>query len=143
MFDDGELITYGVLEAKGRNLMDRMKEMQELIGGLIEKYKPDHVVFEGIQFQRNYKTYMQLAQLQGIILAHLFRSKIAFSIVEASAWRRSAKIAGRKRAEQKKNTQKFVKEKYNIDCTEDEADAVGIGYWSINNIKGESIYEII
>lgn len=70
-------------------------------------------------------------------MAYLFKTDIGFKIIEPSAWKSFCKIKGRKREEQKKNTQVFVKGKYNIEVSEDEADAIGIGTWAISKIKKE------
>jgi crossover junction endodeoxyribonuclease RuvC len=88
-----------------------------------------------VQFQNNYVTYQQLSQMQGVLMAYLFKINIPFQIVEPSAWRKTCGIKGRKREEQKANTQLFVKEKFGIDVSEDEADAIGIGIWSNKNIE--------
>jgi Holliday junction resolvasome RuvABC endonuclease subunit len=118
-----------------------MKQMQEKIIQLIDEIKPNFIVFEDIQFQQNYGTFKQLSQLQGILMAELFKLDIGFHIIEPSAWKSFCGIKGRKREEQKKNTQAFVKMMYKVGVSEDEADAIGIGFWAINNIKvkGDSI----
>lgn len=109
--------------------------MTDGIKSLIQRTKPDYIVFENVQFQNNYGTFQQLSQLQGVIMAYLFETDIGFTIIEPSAWKSCCGIKGRKREEQKKNTQLYVKEKYSYDVSEDEADAVGIGTWAIKNIK--------
>lgn len=121
-----------------------MKQMQEKIIQLIDEIKPNFIVFEDIQFQQNYGTFKQLSQLQGILMAELFKLDIGFHIIEPSAWKSFCGIKGRKREEQKKNTQAFVKMMYKVGVSEDEADAIGIGFWAINNIKvkGDSIGKI-
>jgi len=137
IFNNNNLDTYGLLEAneKEKNPIERMKEMNDKIIALIENVKPDYIVFEQVQFQNNYGTFQQLSQLQGIIMAYLFKINIGFNLIEPTAWKSCCCIKGRKRVEQKLNTQKFVKEKYGFDVSEDEADAIGIGYWSMNNLK--------
>lgn len=137
VFENKKLITYGILQANEneKNPIERMKQMQDRINELIDKIKPSFIVFEDIQFQQNYGTFKQLAQLQGILMAKLFKLDIGFQIIEPSAWKSFCGIKGRKREEQKKNTQAFVKMMYKIDASEDEADAIGIGFWAINNIK--------
>lgn len=121
--------------ANEKNPIERMKEMNDKIIALIKNVKPDYIVFEQVQFQNNYGTFQQLSQLQGIIMAYLFKINIGFNLIEPTAWKSCCGIKGRKRIEQKANTQKFVKEKYKVDVSEDEADAIGIGYWSIHNLK--------
>ena len=117
-----------------KNPIERMKQMNDEIIKLINEIKPSFIVFENVQFQQNYGTFQQLSQLQGVIMAYLFKTDIGFQIIEPSAWKSFCGIKGRKRAEQKKNTQVFVKDKFNCDVTEDEADAIGIGIWAINKI---------
>jgi Holliday junction resolvasome RuvABC endonuclease subunit len=109
--------------------------MTDGIKSLIKQTKPDYIVFENVQFQNNYGTFQQLSQLQGVIMAYLFETDIGFIIIEPSAWKSCCGIKGRKREEQKKNTQIYVKDKYGFDVSEDEADAIGIGTWAIKNIK--------
>ena len=137
VFSNNDLDTYGLLKSNTdeENPIERIKEMNEKIIALINNVNPDYIVFEQVQFQNNYGTFQQLSQLQGVIMAYLFKIDIGFNLIEPTAWKSCCKIKGRKRVEQKLNTQKFVKEKYNIDVSEDEADAIGIGYWAINNLK--------
>jgi hypothetical protein len=47
-----------------------------------------------------------------------------FFTIPPSVWRSTCEIKGRKREEQKKNAQLFVKNKFNIDVDEDIADAI-------------------
>ena len=109
--------------------------MRDKIIQLIEETKPNFIIFEGVQYQSNQLTYSQLSQLQGVIMGYLFDINIGFEIVSPSTWRKYSNIKGRKRIEQKKNTQIFVKEKYKLNVDEDTADAIGIGYFAINKIK--------
>jgi len=137
LFENKKLITYGILHAeeKEKNPIERMKQMNDEIIQLIDKHQPDFIVFENVQFQRNYGTFQQLSQLQGVVMAYLFKLNVGFQIIEPSAWKSFCGIKGRKREEQKKNTQAFVKTLYKVSVSEDEADAIGIGFWAINNIK--------
>ena len=132
---NGKYYKSGVLVVnENEKAYERMRLMNEEISELISKVKPDYVVFEQIQFQHNYSTYRQLAQLQGIIMAYLFTHDIPFTVIESTAWKSFIGITGKKREEQKKNTQKFVLDKYGLDVTDDEADSIGIAEWSIAHI---------
>lgn len=137
IFKDGNLVTYGLLKVNKdeKNPIERMKEMNDKIIALIDDVKPDYIVFENVQFQNNYGTFQQLSQLQGIIMAYLFKLDIGFTIIEPSAWKAFCMIKGKNREQQKPNTIKFVKEVYKVDVSEDEADAIGIGHWSKSHIK--------
>lgn len=112
-----------------------MKQQYDLIKQLIERTNPNYICIENVQFQKNYNTYQQLSQLQGVIFAILFELNIPFIIIEPLAWKSFCKIKGKNRKEQKANTIQMVKEKFNLEASEDEADAIGIGLWSCRNIK--------
>ena len=137
LFDNKELVAYGKLEVdkKEKNIIERMKQMISLIKLKINEHKPDFIVFEDCQFQKSYKTYQELSQMQGVLMNVLFELNIGFEIVSPSTWRSYSKIKGRKRVEQKFNTQIFVKDKYGIEVSEDIADAIGIGVFSSNKVK--------
>ena len=137
MFDNKELVAYGKLEVdkKEKNIIERMKQMISLIKLKINEHKPDFIVFEDTQFQKSYKTYQELSQMQGVLMNVLFDLDIGFEIVSPGTWRSYSKIKGRKRIEQKLNTIQMIKDKYNLELSEDICDAIGIGLWSINKIK--------
>jgi Holliday junction resolvasome RuvABC endonuclease subunit len=114
-----------------------MKLMSEKIIDLINKIKPDVLILEDVQFQRNQKTFQELANMQGVIMAYLFKIDIPFQVVYPTIWKSYCKIKGKKREEQKANTKIFVKVKFGIDVGEDEADAIGLGWFAINNVINE------
>ena len=137
VFENNALITYGFLEVDPieKNIIERMKLMSDLIIELVESLNPSFIVFEDTQMQNNSKTFQQLSQFQGVLMQYFFKIDIGFCIVKPSEWKSCCGIKGRKRVEQKQNTIEFVKDKYGFDCSEDVADAVGIGVWAINNIR--------
>lgn len=137
IWDNKQLVDYGTLESnpKEKNPIERMKQQYDLIKKLFEDKNPDYIVIEDTQFQNNYKTYSQLSNLQGVIFSILFERNKPFTIIEPSAWKKFCSIKGRKRVEQKASTIQMVKEKFGLDISEDEADAIGIGIWAINKIK--------
>ncbi len=135
------MIGYGLLNSnvKENNPLERMRIMGNLIRDKLRKLCPDVVVIEGVQFQNNYRTYSQLSQMQGVIFNILFEQNIEFRLIEPTAWKSYSKIKGKKRVEQKENTILMVRNKFNINVSEDEADAIGIGIWAINNINNKEI----
>jgi len=108
--------------------------MYDKIKGCLEKNNPDFVVFENVQFQKNYGTFQQLSQLQGLIMSLLFERNIGFQYVESTAWRAFCGVKGRKRIEQKANAIQIVKDKFNLSVSEDEADAILLGCFAVNKI---------
>lgn len=139
VFDAGELVDYGLLEANPKSTtIERMRIMCEKIDNLIKQIQPDFVVFENIQLQGGVNTFQILAQLQGLVIGILYKFDLPFIIVEPSSWKSCCGVKGKKRAEQKENTKIFVMNEFGIQASEDECDAIGIGVWAINNISVET-----
>lgn len=129
---------YGCVKSKinEKNPLERMKCMYEEIKNIVDTLKPDYVVMENTQFQQNFQTYAQLSQLQGVLFTLLFEKNIDFCLVQPTKWKAYCGVKGKKRAEQKANTIQIIKEKYNLSqLTEDEADAIGMGLWAVNNLS--------
>ena len=53
--------------------------------------------------------------------------KIPNTAILAGTWKSTLGIAGKDRPTQKRNAQAFAQEKYQIKCTQDEADSICIG----------------
>ncbi len=130
------LLKYGVLDTDEKaSPFIRMQDMGKQISNLIRRAKPDHVVIEQVQFQRNYKVYSQLSQLQGVIMQILFERNIAFTLVEPTRWRAFDGIKNRRREETKAAAIQAVKDRFYIEVSEDTAEAIGIGLWAIENVE--------
>ena len=77
-----------------------------------------------------------MSQLQGVLFTILFERDINFCLVQPTKWKSYCGVKGKKRAEQKANTIQIIQQKYNLSkLTEDEADAIGMGLWAVNNLK--------
>lgn len=94
---DKELNRYGILEVdpEEKNIIERMKLMSDLIVQLIQLEQPNYIVLEDTQMQNNSKTFQQLSQLQGVLMAYFFNIDIGFAIVKPSEWKGYCKIKGR------------------------------------------------
>ena len=137
-FNKKNLLRYGCVKSdtNEKNPLERMKNMHYEIKKLIDTYKPDYVVLENTQFQQNFSTYAQLSQLQGVLFTILFERDINFCLVQPTKWKSYCGVKGKKRAEQKANTIQIIQQKYNLSkLTEDEADAIGMGLWAVNNLE--------
>ena len=137
VWSDGKLKLYDVIkvDTKGRPPLERMRLMREGIIDIVNRVHPELVCIEGTQFQSNQKVYGELSQLQGVIFSIFFAMKIPFCIVQPTQWKSFCKIKGKKREEQKRNTQEMVRRDFAIDVSEDIADAIGIGIYAINNFE--------
>lgn len=131
VFEDKKLLTFGYFTFDDENIGQRLFRIREEVKELIDKFKPNHVVFEDIQLQdnigNNIQTFKILAQVYGVISELLTELNIPYSIVLAGTWKSTLNIKGRTRPEQKKNAQLYVTNKYNIAVTQDTADAICIG----------------
>lgn len=134
---NNKLIDHGVLDSniKENDYLKRIQVMSALIETLIDKYKPNYVVIEGVQYQSNQNTYHQLSVNQGAIIKMLFDRSIEFSIVPVNTWRSYNEIKGnKKREEQKLAAIALVKELYGIDATDDECEAILIGRYAVEKL---------
>jgi len=126
IFDDGELVYYNLLKFGG-NLDDRLLRISEVVTQVvIAAWEPDYLIFEDIQYQGNYYTYKTLAMLLGILRVAARRANINFEIVVVNTWRSHFQITGT-RASTKAQAIKKVKLMYNIDVTDDVAEAILLG----------------
>lgn len=137
IYKDKELVTFGKFSAGGDDF-ERYNEQKENVLSLIKytvKKFPDakiKITFEDIQLQANTTTFKQLAQLQGVLVCAVKENfpDSDVNLVYASEWKSFAKVKGKKRAEQKRAAQEKVKELFGAKATQDEADALLIGYFS-------------
>lgn len=139
VFEDSKLIESGTLEIpepERFEIQQRFFVMSKKISRLVDQVNPDLVSIEDIQFQRNFMTYQKLANFQGIVFEILFERNIPYVIVEPSKWKSFLGVKGKKREEQKQDTIKRVNKKFNLSAKEDESDAIGIAWWTVNNCKG-------
>ena len=138
LWEGTKLLKYGVLSSDVHedNPIERMNKMYALVDGLVADIKPRFIVIEQVQFQNNYRVYSQLSQLQGVLFAVTFRRNLPFTLIEPTAWKAffGVELRGKKRPEQKADTIRLVRERYGVEVSEDEADAIGIGYWASRNI---------
>ena len=145
VFEDKELKDFGHWTETSDQIGKRILNISNHIKDLVNKYDPDLVVFENIQLQnRNVgvDTFQKLAWVQGAIISVLEEWDVEYKIIYASEWRKSCdflKGNDKHRSEQKKIAQQWVKNTYNLKCTQDEADAICIGVHAI--LQSEEVYD--
>ena len=117
--------------------------MRDKISNLITENNINEVVFEDIQLQdvngdkeTGIKTFKILAEAFGVVEELLAEKKIKHSHVLPIKWKAHFKIAGKGRTQEKKMTQAYALNNYNIKCTEDEADSLCIAlyYYNTTNV---------
>lgn len=138
IFEDGNLKAYGKITADQEDVGVRLVYIRNEVLKLIEKYHIDEVIMEDIQLQNNVgnnvQTFKVLAEVFGVLYELFTELKIPNSAVLASTWKSALSIKGRVRADQKKNAQIFIQNTYHIKPTQDECDAICIGYYKIKNL---------
>lgn len=131
-FENGNLTSFGHWEMTHEDIAVRIHRLCQEIRAKIEEYEPDILVLENIQLQHgDVATFQKLAQVQGGILALAAEYKLPYKIVYPTDWRADCdflKGKDKHRENQKKIAQEWVKDTYQKKCTQDEADAICIGY---------------
>lgn len=69
----------------------------------------------------------------GIVYELCVELQIPRTAILAATWKSKLGIKGKYRPDQKKDAQRFIKETYNIKCSQDECDAICIGTYIVNN----------
>lgn len=107
----------------------RIKNMIQKIYTLIEKEKPNIIVFEDVRILRNTHVTVALAEILGAIIGKCIEMNIKYESISPASWRTKHGIQkpGLKRDELKRLSVNKVKELYNSDVSDDEADAILIG----------------
>lgn len=138
IFDNGELIKYGTYSTSSEDEIVRCVAVKNWLLSMLQNLKPDFVGIEGIQYQPkvfdsdtigSVTLFQTLAHLQGILMATCCELGIPYRVCPTNTWRNVCGVKGRSRTDKKKSMQLIAKNWYNVDTTDDEADAIGIGYY--------------
>ena len=131
--ENKKLINHGTFKTKNNLPIEkRLESIWSFLNISYETYNFSHIFFEDCQQQQNAQTYHKLSMVKAIILLWCAINDIPYTILSPAHWRALIKEKenisfGRSRQEQKKNCQNFIKRKFQIDVSEDEADAIAIG----------------
>lgn len=134
IFDNGILSDYGVIDLhKESNSDTRLENMVSSIWDLLSSNEPDIIVIEKLNVGRNLQATRLLSKIIGAVYCYSVLNKDVFYFeIQPSQWRKKLgmQASGRKREVYKKMSIDYVKEKYNIDVSDDTSDAIcaGIGY---------------
>lgn len=146
IFDGNNVIKFGVVNLGTGELDMRINKLKIWLANMVEIWKPDKVVMEDIQLQEkkqdrnwendtgnnvmNVNTFKTLAQLQGVLADYLYEKKVKYEFVHTAVWRERCGIIGKYRTDKKKSAQLKVLDWFNLSVTNDEADAICIGYYA-------------
>lgn len=151
LYDDKILVNYGTFKTSAAlPAVERINAMKNWLKAALKEWEPDFVGIENIQLQKygpsaaqaQVKTFQTLANLQGVILDTIFEACIDSDLVYPSEWRSYCGISDgdQHREARKKAAQAKVRIWYDLQCTEDEADAICIGKYFCNKIKVRSTW---
>ena len=84
----------------------------------------------------NIITFKALAKLQGVLINVCLDEGVEYSVISPSHWKSIVKIKSKYRRDQKKEAMEFVDSFFGENATEDEADAICIGYSYIKEKEG-------
>lgn len=146
IYDDKVLVGYGTFKTNS-NLpsTERINQVKNWLKAALNEWQPSFVGVENIQLQSygpnaaqtQVKTFQTLANLQGVLLDTIFEACIDSDLVRPSEWRSYCGIndGNQMRDAKKKQAQAKVKVWYDINCSEDEADAICIGKYFCGKLK--------
>lgn len=129
-FKDNKLISYEKIDLKKmKNTELRMRDMFIGITTSLSKHKLDVIYYEDNYQKINPKTTKQLALLMGAIWGYCISNEIIIEPILPSEWRTILDINKPKadRPEYKRRAIKYVKDNFELDVSDDEADAICIG----------------
>ena len=149
IYDDKVLVGFGIFKTTASlPATERINQVKNWLKAAIKEWQPDFIGIENIQLQKygtkatdvQVKTFQTLANLQGVLLDIIFEACIDHELVYPSEWRSYCGIndGDQHRDPKKKQAQAKVKIWYNMDCSEDEADAICIGKYFCGKLKKSS-----
>lgn len=143
VYDDLELVNYGVYSCSMEKPIDRMVDISEWLTSMIYLWKPDEVGFEETNYnpKSNHNTFKLLSQVMGRLMLTAAQNECEVTTALISSWRAHWQIKGRSRADKKKSAQHRVKQEFDISVTDDEAEAICIGRYLATEYqdKGKTI----
>ena len=89
----------------------------------------------------NVSTFKILAEVFGVIYELATELGLKTQAILAGTWKSTCGVKGKTRPEQKRNAQQFVIDTYNIKATQDECDAICIGYHVCKKNQSEMNWE--
>lgn len=136
IWDNNQLVFYALYNFSGETINRIYKIWKFVREIVIDAWKPDYIIMEDIQQQHGaVLTYKILAMLLGVIQVACTEKNIQYAVVSPNVWRKYTGTAGKTRKEEKALSIAVVKQKFNINVSDDIAEAILIGQY------GSKIYK--
>ena len=143
IFDKDKLIESGCITASSTDTIKRIYKMIDEIKTICSKFNIDEIIAEEVHPENQYgvgniRTQKVLMWLQGALeffIHDKYDNKLSIQYVYPSEWRKVCGIKtgkNQKRSDLKPADVQFVKDTFNLDVNDDEADAICIGYFHIH-----------
>lgn len=134
-FDDAKLVDYQLFKCDEKEADVRIDIMGKKLLSYLKKQKPDIIYIEHPQGHgSNVSLVAMICELLGIVRAYAIEKKIEYKELSPSVWRKYCGFdqGKKKRTELKQMSIDYVKNHYDIEVGNDEADAVALGTGVIN-----------
>ena len=131
---NGELQEYKLLDFhKEKTTSIKFDKMARALLDTLDYYKPNIIWLEEAVVTRNAQTQRVLLRLQGVVYTWCILNNCEFNTIRPAEWRKlcDAEFSG-KREELKAIAVQFVKDRYDIETTDDVAEAICIGNSILN-----------
>lgn len=129
---DGKYVDHVLIDLhKIKDTDERIRKMMKAIKTQLNEYKPDMIVMEECLMTNNIKTVKILSYIAGTIISWVDENNVIFKFLLPTAWRKRVGIIQgpkTKREVLKQEAMDMVKNKFKIEVTDDEAEAILIAY---------------
>ena len=127
LFVNGKYAESGVIDlSKNKNTEERIRKMCFSITTLIFDKSPDDVVIEQMPSTRNADTTRKLSRIIGAVFYYCLSNNINYTEMACATWRKLVGIKNSNRKKVKADSVNHVLQKYKLDISDDEADAINI-----------------
>lgn len=139
LFVDGKLEQWGHIRVTAiKDANERHKQMDIRTVELLKDARPDFVVIEDMFLGKNVASLKIVSQSRGLIMGFCHCHDIEIALLMPTAWRRILNFVQGKdttRSQLKKQAQTYVQDHFNLKATQDEADAICIGYAAVRKYE--------
>lgn len=143
LFIDGEYSGHMLIDLhKIKDSNVRVPKMMKEIKNVLDYYEPDIIVMEECLLKTNIATVKLLSYLAGAIISWAADNQVEFRFQLPSEWRKRVEIVQGPKTPREKLKQEaidMVKEKFDINVTDDEAEAVLIAHSVFYGVKSKDI----
>lgn len=139
VFQNNKLVEHGVIDFhKEKDTVVRQRQMIKSLIQFLDAHKPDVVFIEDTFCKGNIETSMKLMMMIGSVFGWCVNNDKDFKKIKPSAWRVTVgiEVGNKNRSELKAADIEYVRQRYNLVCGDDEADAICIGEAG-NKIQGD------